>query len=269
MRREHKRCLPVETVSRSAWCTRSNKSSISRSQVVSSHPAILALEVNLISIIRINLTNETVSAANAEPIGVYNSAVVTNTRRPAPRTVVLQTTIDAVVTIRPNRYVIELPNGDMVVVIPIVHPVMRNIDPTVVTKNHVPRVIWINPKRVMINVNPTGPTITCKRLALVLAAIQRRTQHIHVVDVRRIDTNLAVIHRPWVESIDSLPRVATVLRQINASILVLVIALLALQVRRLSAQRSSKRSSRLAASSPSSVSTTTSGASWLFCQLNR
>src|SRR5438132_8902366 len=113
---------------------------------------------------------------------------------------------------------VELADRQVIEVVPVGHAIVSYVETAVAAENHVPAVVRIDPERVLISVDAAASRGT-KRLAAVAGAGHRDAQHVKVVRVAGIDADLAEVHRPGVDAVDSRPRIAAVGRLVNAAVL--------------------------------------------------
>ncbi len=99
------------------------------------------------------------------------------------------------------------------------------------------RVAFVDPESVVVHVDAIGSAIAGEGFAPVLGTVKACPANVNVVSVDGVDLDVAVIHRTRVQGVDPLPRRSAVLRQIDATVIVFVGALLSLQVGRLAAER--------------------------------
>src|SRR6185436_10428165 len=113
--------------------------------------------------------DEAVAAADADPVLVDRPAPAARAARPAPGAVVLEAAVDHVVRARVDRDVIELPDGDMVEVVPVVAAVVGLVDAAVVADDEVASVARVDPHGVVVGVR-AATAVVGERLAAVLGA---------------------------------------------------------------------------------------------------
>ncbi len=171
--RKNERRLPVEPVSRPAGSPWSNETAFAGLQVNPAHRTVLALEVDLIFVLRIDQHDETIAAAYTVPIVIRRTGIVADPSRPAPTTVVLQAAVDVVVVVRTNADVIELPNGHVIVVVPVLATIPGHIDATIVAKNDMAAVLRVYPHRVVVDVNASPCSITVECFSAIVGLVQR------------------------------------------------------------------------------------------------
>ena len=171
-----------------------------------SHAAILAFEVNLVRIIGVDESNEPIATADSHPIRVHWSSSIFTTRRTTPTAVVLKAAVNFVVHRRVDSDVIELTDRNVIQVIPVLHAILRDVEPAVATKNHVAGVPFVDPQSVMVGVNSVRSAIAGERFAAVFGFIETCAANVDVVAVNWIDLDVAVVHRARIQRIDSLPR---------------------------------------------------------------
>ena len=186
----------------------------------------------------INECDKPVATADTKPIRIH-CATVSRICGTAPTAVILQAAVDFVITIVIDSDVIELADGDMAVMIPVVHAIVSDIDATIAAQNHVLALFRVDPHGVIVGMN-SATAVTCECLAAVTGSIQRCTQHIDVFVVSWIDANLTVVHRSRIERVDSLPALATIFRHVDSAKfffrVIFLIELSALLVRTLTTQ---------------------------------
>ena len=95
-----------------------------------------------------------------------------------------------------------------------------------------PAVRGIDPQGVAVGVDAAAEIVGERQAAIVRLELGD-AEHIDVVGVARIDADDAEVHRPRVERVDPLPRLAAVARAIDAAVLVALGPLLVLNVGRL------------------------------------
>ena len=166
--REQERRVPVEpevdvVASRGA---RLEVAALARSKVTTAHAAVLAFVIDEIRVARVDDAAEAVAASDAEPVEV-GGAPVRRARRAAPGTVVLEATVDVVVSPGSDRDVVELPERQLVVVLPGLHPVTRNVDAAVVAQDDPASVRRVDPERVVVDVNVAAVPVVREGLAAV------------------------------------------------------------------------------------------------------
>ena len=139
-------------------------------------------------------------------------------------------------TLAGHRDVVELAEGELVVVVPVGHPIAGHVDAAVVAQDDVASVGRIHPEGVMVDVDGAVVAVVREGRAAVAGAMEPRAQHVDVALVTRVHADLAVVHRARVERVDPRPGRAAVGRLEDAAVLVALGALLVLGVGALAAE---------------------------------
>ena len=227
--------FPVEPVPRSARRARPQVAPVACAQVVAPHASALGFGVDEVRIFRVDTADETVAAADRKPVLVDRPPAAARAVRPAPASVVLQTAVDIVIRARIDGDMVELTDRHLVELVPLFHPVVSDIDPAVGTEDDVFAVARIDPHRVVIGVHAAA-AVAGEGDAAVLGAVERDAEDVHVVGIGGVDADLAEIHGPRIERVDTRPRLAAVFRFVDTAELVSFRTLLVLNVFPLAAQ---------------------------------
>ena len=135
---------------------------------------------------------------------------------------------------------IKLANRNVIVMVPVFHSIVRDVDTAIVAKNHVARVTFVDPKCMVINVDAVGSAISSKRFSTVAGFVEAGSANIDIVSIDWVNLNVAVVHRPGVERVDPLPTTPAVFRKINSTVFMSIWALRVLTIGRLAAECSRK-----------------------------
>src|SRR5262245_11132251 len=94
--RKDERCVPVKAITRlAAWRLRAHPDYFAGAQVAAHDRSVLALGVDDVGVVRINAADETIAAADQDPV-LVEDPVRQRATRPTPRAIVLQSAVDAV-----------------------------------------------------------------------------------------------------------------------------------------------------------------------------
>ena len=173
MVREDIRRIPVEPV---WWLVlrpagRADLRPLAGLQMNPAHAAVLALEIDLIGVVRIDAGDVAVAAAGRDPVLVDRPAgAVQVDARPAPTAVILQAAENPVGLLRAQGDVVELADREMVQVVPVRAAVVGAIEPAVAADDHVAAVLRVDPEGVAVGVH--APTeVAAEGLAAVRGAV--------------------------------------------------------------------------------------------------
>ena len=109
-------------------------------------------------------------------------------------------------------------------------------------------VVGIDPQGVMIDVHVVSVPIVGELVPTIVRLIERRTADIDVIQVARVDSNLAVVHRPRIEAVDTSPTVTAIGRLKDATKVLAILSLLVDRVLKLSTEANIERTSHSRAS---------------------
>src|ERR1039458_8127849 len=122
------------------------------SHIVTAHVAILRFRVDDRPIRGILPRVEAVAAAHREPVGIDRSRGGAHGARSAPRIIVLQAAADVIGAAHVGRYLIELADGNIVVIIPGQAAIVRDIEAAIVAHHDGARIFGVDPESVVIGV---------------------------------------------------------------------------------------------------------------------
>ena len=188
-------------------CSRLNALLRSVAQVVAAHGAILRFAVGDGPIGGVLARIEAVAARDGIPVLVHRPSIGAKRARTAPCIVILQSAADIIRAAHVRRNLIELPDGDIVVIEKRHAAIVARIEAAIVADPNDARIVGIDIDAVIIGVRTgeAGPR---------LAAIVRNAGWIaageDLLIVLGIDANLAEIHWPIVAAIHLFPRLAAV-----------------------------------------------------------
>ena len=164
---------------------------------------------------RIDRGIETVTAADAEPVRVHDAAAPAHGARPAPAAVVLQPDVDVVRPAHVGADDVRQRGGHRVDEVPGLALVPADVETAVVAAHDVLRVLRVDPDAVLIDVAglaaAAGFVERHERLAAVERFRDRQARDVDRLVVRRIDADLAEVHRARVAVADVRPGLALVL----------------------------------------------------------
>ncbi len=113
---------------------------------------------------------------------------------------------------------IKLTDRHVIVVIPVATLIVRYVEAPVIAQQDMASIARINPHRMVIDMHVPRGVLGLKRLPTVPAQIEFRAKHPNVIDVGRIDANLAVIHRTRIQAVNTLPGYSAVVRLIDPAV---------------------------------------------------
>ena len=144
MTRQNKGCIPVEAIAQAIDSGRADRASLASPKIPTNDHPVLTLGIEQIRIVRIDPTNETVTAVEIDPILVDRPASPAN-RRTRPGAVVLQPTCYPVRLLGADRHMIELTDRCGVDMVPCRPAIMACIDASIASDDHVSSIARINP----------------------------------------------------------------------------------------------------------------------------
>src|SRR5438132_5998774 len=128
MVRQQEGRLPIEAVALAFRGPRTDRGLLAGAEVPSAHAAVLAFRIYQVGIVRIDGTDEAVTAADVDPVLIDGASLPAGAARSAPAAVILQTTVDVIVRPRVEGDVVELAQGDVVQVVPVRHAVVGDVE---------------------------------------------------------------------------------------------------------------------------------------------
>ena len=141
--------------------------------------AVLTLGVDQVGIERIDAADKAVAAVDEQVVRVAGSARSQGLRRSAPTAVVLEAAVDAIGPAIVDADVVELPQGEVVEVLPVGGTIVGRCRSRRGADDHVPAILGIDPQVVMIGVQAGVDPLGIEGLAAVGAALE--------VDAERVD----------------------------------------------------------------------------------
>src|SRR5262249_17317966 len=188
---------------------RPDRGGLPGAEVPPPHRAVLAGAIDLVGVVGIDLALEPVAATDRDPVLVDRAGAVVGPAGSTPASVVLEAPVDLVIPRRIEGDVIDLADGRVVEVVPVLHPVAGDIQAAVAPQDHVPAVVRVDPERVVVRVDATA-AITAEGLAAVGRPVEADSQHSEVLLVIGVHAALAEVHGTRVEAVDPRPGLAAV-----------------------------------------------------------
>src|SRR5690606_3365257 len=191
-------------------CARTDRPAVTTAKVDAVRVAVLGFRIDHQRVGGILGGVEAIATADTEPVVVEDPDVVPDGARAAPAAVVLQAAADVVRLLHVGADRIELPDSHQRDRFPRLSLVVRDVEPAVVAEEDVVVVLRIDPDRVMVAVADAADTRPCP--AAIGRLEERRAALVDDLRIRRIDTDLAVVHPAVAVVREELPGVPAVLR---------------------------------------------------------
>ena len=216
-----------------------------RLQVEPVHVSVLRFGVHDRPVHRIVHRVETVAPSHTVPIRI-GAALAARGTRSTPAPVVLQPAVHVIRLPHVGADGVELPDRHDVVIVERLGLVVADIEPAVVPEQQVTAVAGVDPQGVMVAVAHAADD--AERLAAVHGLIEGGTHRIDDLIVRRIDPDLAVVHRAVVVVAHDPPRLPAIIRTPDTALLRIrrAVLLLLLLTRAASAAASARPRLRIA-----------------------
>ena len=179
------------------------------------HVAVLRLGVDDARIAQVRNRHKSIATLDLEPVVVHDSARLARPAGTAPVVVVLHPTTDVVRRLHVVADMVEQSDRQVRHEFPRFRHVVGCADTAVATDDHVLGIVRIDPDRVDIIVDHERRT-RFEGAPAVNAHLHLDAAHVETVRRSWIDANLAEVHRPRIDDAHPAPRLATVVRAIEA-----------------------------------------------------
>ena len=219
VRTDNQRSIPVPTVGGFVFSgLRLYGHALAALLVVAHQPPVLGLTVDDVLVFGINLRFEAIASIGNEPVGVHDAVLASGARRTALRVVVLGSTVNIVEGQRiVNGNLVELGDGKVRVVLPILGCVEGFVESAVATNEPMLGVLWIDPHAVVVDVLALLPG-HFEGFATVLGVLQPGIHAIHGVDIMRMANDLLVVVATGLKARHFCPALTAIAGSVESSI---------------------------------------------------
>ena len=191
-----------------------NRLRLARHLVATHHVAVLRLGVDDARVTQVGDRHEPVAAKNLEPVIVEDAATHARRAGSTPIVIVLHTAAHVVRRLHVEAHMVEQSDRHVGNERPRTTHVVRRGEPAVIAKDHMIRVLRIDPDPVHIIMRHECG-IGFERASAIHRQVKTDASHVEAIGIYRIDTQLAEVHRAGIEVALLGPRRTTIARLVE------------------------------------------------------